>query len=116
MKFLIDAQLPKKLASVFEQAGYDTLHTLDLPNQNFTKDSQINQISIEEKRVVISKDLDFIESLLISDKPYKLLAVSTGNITNKVLLELFAKHLGQIVLHLEKNRFVEITSKDIIIH
>jgi len=39
MKFIIDAQLPKKLASIFEQAGYDTLHTLDLPNQNFTKDS-----------------------------------------------------------------------------
>ncbi len=116
MKFLIDAQLPKKLASIFDKAGHDTLHTLDLPNQNFTKDSQINQISVEEKRVVVSKDMDFIESLLISDKPYKLLAVSTGNITNKVLLELFEKHLEQIVLHLKENRFIEITSKDIIIH
>ncbi|RUM66123.1 MAG: hypothetical protein DSZ05_04845 [Sulfurospirillum sp.] len=57
IKFLIDAQLPKKLAIFLEKSGYDTLHTLDLPNQNFTKDSQINRISIEEKRVVVSKDL-----------------------------------------------------------
>ena len=63
MKFLVDAQLPKRLASLLNGAGYDTLHTLDLPDKNFTKDSQINQISIKEKRVVISKDLDFIESL-----------------------------------------------------
>ena len=116
MKFIIDAQLPKKLTSLFEKAGYDTLHTFDLPNQNFTKDCQINQISIEEKRVVVSKDLDFIESLLISNKPYKLLAVSTGNITNKKLFELFEKNLQQIVLLLKENRLVELTNRDIIIH
>ena len=116
MKFLVDAQLPKKLAYLLNEAGYDSLHTLDLPDRNFTKDSQINQISIKEKRIVISKDLDFIESLLISDKPYKLLAVSTGNITNKTLLELFKIHLKEIVFALDKSRLVELTHKEIIIH
>lgn len=116
MKFLIDAQLPKKLAIFLEKSGYDTLHTLDLPDKNFTKDSQINQISIAEKRVVVSKDLDFIESLLISDKPYKLLAISTGNITNKMLLKLFEEYIEQIVLYLEENRLVELTDKEILIH
>jgi len=116
MNFLIDAQLPKKLIFVFEKAGHNALHTLDLPNKNFTKDSQINQISIEEQRVVVSKDLDFIESLLISNKPYKLLAVSTGNITNQHLLKLFETHLDSIIFHLTKSRLVEITGTDIIVH
>ncbi len=116
MKFLVDAQLPKKLSFLLNDAGYDALHTLDLPEQNFTKDSQINEISIKEKRVVISKDLDFIESLLISDKPYKLLAVSTGNITNKTLMELFKIHLNEIVLALSESRLVELTHKELIIH
>jgi len=59
MRFIIDAQLPRKLAFLFEEAGYNALHTLDLPSQNLTKDKDINQLSMDEKRVVISKDLDF---------------------------------------------------------
>lgn len=31
MKFLIDAQLPRRLANVFKEAGYEAIHTLDLP-------------------------------------------------------------------------------------
>jgi len=115
MKFLLDAQLPKKLCEFLKWKGYDALHTLDLPNKNKTKDSQINQISIEQKRVVISKDLDFIESLLISNKPYKLIYVSTGNITNKELLELFGKNIEGIVKSIRKNRLIEITDKNIIV-
>ena len=97
MKFLIDAHLPRKLSLFLSWKGYDAVHTLDLPNQNRTKDSQINQISIDECRVVISKDLDFIESILISDKPYKLIYISTGNITNKQLLEIFSQNIEKIV-------------------
>ncbi|WP_394368063.1 DUF5615 family PIN-like protein [Leptolyngbya boryana] len=31
MKFLVDAQLPTRLARLLSEAGYDTLHTRDLP-------------------------------------------------------------------------------------
>ncbi|WOE69040.1 DUF5615 family PIN-like protein [Hydrogenimonas thermophila] len=115
MKFLLDAQLPKKLSEFFKWKGYDSLHTLDLPNKNRTKDSQINEISIKQKRVVISKDLDFIESLLISNKPYKLIYVSTGNITNKELLELFSKNIENIIELIRQNRLIELTDKNIIV-
>lgn len=33
MKFLIDAQLPMRLARLLELAGYDTVHTLNLPQK-----------------------------------------------------------------------------------
>ncbi len=115
MKFIVDAHLPTKLSLLLSWKGYDTFHTLDLPNKNRTKDSEINQISLDEKRVLISKDLDFIESLLISNKPYKLIYVVTGNISNKQLLELFSKNIEKIVDSLENSRLIELTADRIIV-
>jgi predicted nuclease of predicted toxin-antitoxin system len=31
MKFIIDAQLPRRLARFLQGLGYDAIHTLDLP-------------------------------------------------------------------------------------
>jgi uncharacterized protein (DUF433 family) len=39
MKFLVDAQLPLRLARVLQSAGCDTIHTKDLPRRNATLDS-----------------------------------------------------------------------------
>jgi len=115
MKFILDAQLPKKLSDFLVWKGYDSIHTLDLPLKNKTKDSEINQFTIDEKRVLISKDLDFIESLLISDKPYKLIYLTTGNITNKALLEIFSHNIEKIVTMISENRLIEITEDSIVI-
>ena len=115
MKFIVDAHIPKKLSLFLSWKGYDSIHTLDLPHKNWTKDSEINQISLDEKRVLISKDLDFIESLLISNKPYKLIYLSTGNITNKILLEIFSKNIEQIVELVSHNRLIEITNESIVV-
>ncbi len=52
MKFLVDAQLPIRLPRFLQASGYDTLHTRDLPQQNATSDSQINDISIQQERIV----------------------------------------------------------------
>ena len=114
IRFLVDAQLPKRVAVYLREEGYDALHTLELPDQNRTKDSRINRISVDEKRIVVSKDGDFFESILISDKPYKLLIVRTGNITNKELLELLQKNLHRIVKALEQSRVVEITQEHLV--
>lgn len=115
MKFILDAQLPKKLADFLVWKGHDAIHTLDLPLKNRTTDSQINQITIDESRVLISKDLDFIESLLISDKPYKLIYLTTGNITNKALLEIFSCNIDKIVEMIAVNRLIEITQESIVV-
>ena len=115
MKFLVDAHLPKKLALLLQYRGYDAKHTLDLPEGNYTKDGKINQITIEEERVLISKDLDFVESLLISNKPYKLICITTGNISNKELLEIFAKNLDYIAKEMQRCRYMEITAQSLIV-
>jgi len=65
---------------------------------------------------VVSKDNDFLESLLISEKPYKLLLVNTGNITNRQLMGIFENHLDLIIQSLESNRLVEIMEEKLIVH
>lgn len=49
MKFLVDAQLPRRLAVRLSQAGLEAIHTLDLPDGNRTPDRLINELSINEQ-------------------------------------------------------------------
>jgi predicted nuclease of predicted toxin-antitoxin system len=65
MKFLVDAKLPLRLARVLQSAGCDTINTKDLPRRNTTPDSEINWLSAQESRIVITKDRDFIDSFTI---------------------------------------------------
>ena len=62
MKFLVDAQLPLRLARVLQSAGRDTIHTKDLPRRNANPDSEINWLSIQKSRIIITKDRDFLDS------------------------------------------------------
>ncbi len=78
-------QLPVRLARFLQASGYDTIHTRDLPQQNATSDHNINAISIQESRILITKDSDFVNSLLTIKQPYKLLLIATGNINNSEL-------------------------------
>ena len=97
MRFLLDAQLPRRLAHRLTTEGHDALHTLDLPAGNRTEDTQINALSKREKRVVITKDMDFVDTFLLRRTPWKLLLVATGNIGNQRLVRLFEDNLDEIV-------------------
>lgn len=68
MKFLVEAQLPIRLARLLRDAGYDTIHTRELPQQNTTPDSIINSISIQDERVVVTKGLDFVDFFLTNSQ------------------------------------------------
>ncbi len=116
MKFLVDAQLPRRLAIAMSSLGYDTLHTLDLPNKNETKDAEINQISIADERIVITKDADFVDSFLLIGKPYKLLLISTGNISNIELTNLILPKMKTIAEAFLSAKFVELNRTHLIIH
>lgn len=108
MKFLIDAQLPRGLCHHFRERGHDAIHTLDLPAGNRTPDEAINRLSVQEGRVVVSKDSDFVDSLIVRRIPHKLLLVSTGNIRNSDLGNLFSQNVEAIVMGFELYSFVEI--------
>ncbi|HEX8494828.1 MAG TPA: DUF5615 family PIN-like protein [Pyrinomonadaceae bacterium] len=116
MKFLLDAQLPRRLAIKMQAAGHDTIHTLDLPLGNRTPDSVINELSLSEQRVVVTKDADFVNSFFVSQRPYKLLLVSTGNIRNNELETLLMANIEHVVEAFTSHDFVEISRKSFIAH
>jgi len=116
MKFLIDAQLPMRIANLLENLGYDVIHTKNLPLKNATPDSKINKLSILEQRIVITKDKDFLDSFLIKQEPYKLLLITTGNISNKQIEQLFLQNITQIIELFLTYDFLEMTRDSLIIH
>jgi predicted nuclease of predicted toxin-antitoxin system len=108
MNFLVDAHLPPSLCALLQAAGHDALHTSRLPTQNRTPDEILNELSLRERCVVVTKDLDFYHSHLLHGKPWKRLLIRTGNIRTCDLKSLFHAHLSAIVAALEQNSLVEL--------
>ena len=116
MNFLIDAQLPQRLARRLHEAGHDAIHTLDLPLGNRTTDAEIVAIAAHDQRVVVTKDADFVNSFVVAHQPAKLLLISTGNIDNTTLEALFVTNLSAIVIALATYDFVELNRAALIVH
>ena len=108
MKFLVDAHLPRRLCVILVQHGHDATHTLDLPTGNKTKDPIINQVSVREQRIVVSKDSDFFYSHVLQGRPWKLLLIKTGNISSQGVCDLLERHLPTIETVLQTHTLVEI--------
>ena len=98
MKFLIDANLPYKLSMYLKSKNYDVIHTDDLPNKEKSTDDEIRKVSVDQNRIIITKDTDFLDSHLLQNIPPKLLIVTTGNIVNKSLLKIFNDYFDKIVI------------------
>ena len=64
MYFLVDTQLTRRLAYQFRAAGHDALHTLVMPEGNRTTDHMIDELSLREERIVVTKDEAFVTSFL----------------------------------------------------
>ena len=69
MKFLVDAQLPRRMCHWLADGGHDALHTLDLPLGNATPDEALIDQADAEGRVLVTKDDDFVQSRLVRGRP-----------------------------------------------
>lgn len=116
MKFLVDAQLPRRLCQWLRESGHDAVHTLDLVLGNRTPDSEIIQIADAEGRVVVTKDDDFVQSFLLKNQPQRLMLVATGNISNSELNQLITKVLPAVIEAFEKSCYIEINHHSMVIH
>jgi len=116
MKFLIDAQLPRRIVTRLREAGHEAIHTLDLPLGNRTPDTAINELSTREGYVVVTKDADFVNSFHLHRRPYKLLLISTGNIRNSELESLLVSNMGNIVSGFDHFSFIEVNRAVVIFH
>ncbi|MCU0521764.1 MAG: DUF5615 family PIN-like protein [Anaerolineae bacterium] len=116
MNFLVDAQLPRRLARRLREANHDAVHTLDLPNGNRSTDAEICEISARDQRIVITKDADFVSSFLLSHRPYKLLLISVGNIRNADLETLFVRQIPANAVAFAAHDYIELNRSVLVVH
>jgi predicted nuclease of predicted toxin-antitoxin system len=116
VNFIVDAQLPHRIASWLRDHGHDALHTLDLPEANRTTDATILALAAKENRVVVTQDADFVDSFMLKRQPEKLLLVSTGNITNAELGRILVPNVTVIVSAFEVADFVELNRTGVVVH
>ena len=116
MKFLIDAQLPRRLVAELKQSGFEARHTLELPEGNHTTDRALIELSITDESILVTKDSDFVQSFLLKREPWKLLLISTGNISNDDLMNLMKQNIGQIVASFKTFDFIELNRINLICH
>lgn len=81
--------------------------------QNRTPDAGINDLSVKEQRVVVTKDTDFYHSHVLHGRPWKLLLIRTGNIRTRDLKALFAQRLPAISAALARISLVELERQSV---
>ncbi|MBC7571454.1 MAG: DUF5615 family PIN-like protein [Spirosoma sp.] len=111
MKFLVDEQLPVLLAEWLQSKGYDAVHVSSLLANVRIPDSYICERSMAEDRIVVTKDSDFLNSYLLRQQPYKLLYVTTGNLRNRPMLDLFRTSFGQLIAAFETAEVIELNQQ-----
>lgn len=111
MKFLLDAHLPPSLKQVFIAHGYECMHTSDLDSKNETSDQVINTLSIKEKRILVTKVVDFLNSFLLIKQPWKLILVKLGNTSRKDLNHYFSIHFAEIISRISQEDMVALKNK-----
>lgn len=116
MRFLVDAQLPRRLCDWFRQEGYDAVHILDLELGNRTPDAEIMRIADRHGRIVVTKDDDFVQSFLLRNTPQRLLLIAVGNVSNAELGRLPSTALPGLLRAFEHARYVELGRYSLIIH
>ena len=116
MKLLIDAQLPQLLNAVLNELGYNSIHVDSLINGDESSDVEIINYADSNNLIVVTKDSDFFHSHSLQNKPAKLLLVSTGNIKNRQLLDIFRKNHSRTHKLFETVNFLEINSSGIASH
>jgi len=86
-----------------------------LPNRNRTTDEQINELANREQRVLVTKDVDFVDSHLLTGRPAKLLLISTGNISNRDLEALLVPLIPDIAREFVSHAFLEVGRTGIVV-
>ena len=108
MRFLIDAQLPPALARLLVEHGHVAEHVTDIGPGNAT-DSWLWRYALEHGSVLITKDEDFRDMVVLRGSPPPVIWVRVGNTRRQALLIWFEPLIGRIVELIESgNQLVEL--------
>jgi len=110
LNFLVDAQLPPALALWITNQGHVAVHIFKLGLQ-CAQDPEIWEHARLSESVIISKDEDFVDRWLLSDKPVPLVWIRKGNCSNQALMAWLAPLWQSTVERLKKGELlIELTS------
>ena len=102
MNFLIDAQLPPALARWISGLGHhQAVHAFDL-GFHTADDSVLWKYAVEHQTVIITKDEDFVDCWLLSDRPAALVWIRKGNCSTQILLTWIEPMWADITKRLEQ--------------
>ena len=88
MKFLVDNQLPQRLARYLQERGHDCEHVLDLGLAT-ASDAENCQYAEKQERIIVSKDEDFLYRARHPKSSIRFLWVRVGNCRTRFLLATF---------------------------
>jgi len=113
LKFLVDAQLPELLCEILNDYGIEAIHVNALPAGDETSDNEITEFSDKNGYTVVTKDLDFYHSHKRFGRPQKLLLITTGNIKNRALFDLFRNNMKTIKHLAGPSNYLEISEEGV---
>jgi predicted nuclease of predicted toxin-antitoxin system len=108
LRFLIDAQLPPRLARMLRRAGHDAEHVFDLGLLE-KPDVQIWSHAARTGAIILTKDSDFAAMRLRSETGPAVVWLRLGNLTNAKLEATLKSALAEIVAAIEAGeRLIEV--------
>ena len=108
MKFLVDAQLPPRLAHWISSRGHEATHAFEI-GLHAADDPIIWEHARTENAVIISKDEDLVDRWLLNTTPVAFVWIRKGNCSNRALLEWFEPLWPEMLKRLEEGeRFIEL--------
>ena len=112
MKFLVDTQLPPKLATYLSDRGYQSIHTTFFEDGHLLKDQEIIVIAKKEDRTIITKDSDFSEYFHLKGAPPRILLIEFGNMKNTELFDLFDQFFEEVISAFEEGSKLVLFRRD----
>jgi predicted nuclease of predicted toxin-antitoxin system len=101
VRFLIDAQLPPRLARQLARLGHEASHVADIGLAD-ALDEQVWQVAIERAAILVTKDHDFIVARAAVEKGPAVIWVRLGNTHNETLIARFTGALESMLAAIER--------------
>ncbi len=101
MRFLIDAQLPPRLARRLADLGHDAYHVVELGLLSAT-DQQIWNAAIKRGAILVTKDQDFATARAAAGEGPPVIWIRLGNTDNTTLISRFINALESISAAIER--------------
>ena len=105
MRFLVDAQLPPRLAHRLTELGHEAIHVFEIGLATAT-DGQIWDAAIARDAAVVTKDRDFLTLRIAKRTGPAIIWLRLGNVDTDTLIARMTSALGDIIAAVERGEGV----------